>query len=112
MAGSLGWRKSKLNLRVLFKCESLNKKRFSKKATAWVPLMVLNVPFHTLLGLNRGDAGCRANEREAKPNTTEMGERLFLFSQDPMQDLQIKPPRMCLLGRSLVPRLLPGFSGM
>lgn len=74
-----GGENQKLNLRVLFKCESLNKERFSKKATAWVPLMVSNVPFHTFLGLNRGQAGCRANEREANKTPQRRVRDYFCF---------------------------------
>ena len=77
-----GGENRKLNLRVLFKCESLNKECFSKKTTAWMPLMVSNVHFQTFLGLHR--EGQVAGQMEgSEPNTTEMGERIFLFSQDP-----------------------------
>lgn len=74
-----GGENQKLNLRVLLKCESLNKERFSKKATAWMPLMVSNVHFHTLLGLNRKEAGCRANEREANQTPQRWVRDYFCF---------------------------------
>lgn len=94
-----GGENRKLNLRVLFKCESLNKECFSKKTTAWMPLMVSNVHFQTFLGLHREGAGCRANGGKWTQHHRDGWEIIFVFTRS-TQDLQIKSPQMCLSGRS------------
>lgn len=69
-----------LNLHI-FKCEKSEQRGSSRKAEARMPLMVPNVHSHAFLGLNGGEAGSLCKPEGGEPNTTEVGERLCLFSQ-------------------------------